>query len=404
MSRFVVVVLIILAGPTLAQRDGIQKGKIKSIDADKSSITLTVDGKDRTFTVTDDTRVFGAEGKRLKERLKTLKVGMEVFFKPKSKNSKTLVGIKPVGQRDTRTPPKVDTSKLKPLDELGSDKYQGHEGGFYPGGKNTRPEAHEKAGLALAKLIVPLDAEGKANDSGKIVLLSVGMSNTSQSSQGFARLLSGEKKLNPKLMFVNGAQGGMTAARIQDPDDEGTGERYWKTVDQRLKAAKVTPAQVQVVWIKQADAGPTTGFPKYAQTLQGELAKIVRVLARRFPNVKLCYLSSRTYGGYARTRLNPEPYAYESGFSVKWLIEQQLKGEASLSFDAKKGFKAPWLSWGPYLWANGTTKRKDGFSYQASDFSRDGTHQSAAGQKKVGGEMFRFFSTDSTAKVWFLKP
>jgi hypothetical protein len=86
----------------------------------------------------------------------------------------------------------------------------------------------------------------------------------------------------------------------------------------------------------------------------------------RFPSART-YLSSRTYGGWAKTRLNPEPYAYESGFSVKWLIEQQLKGEPALNYDPAKGeVKVPWLSWGPYLWARGTDKRSDGFSYETA--------------------------------------
>jgi hypothetical protein len=196
----------------------------------------------------------------------------------------------------------------------------------------------------------------------------------------------------------------MTAAAIQNADDKGSGTRYWTTVDDRLKAAGVSRAQVQAVWIKQADAGPTQGFPAYAQKLQGELVRIVQLLPGRFPNVKLVYLSSRTYGGYAKTPLNPEPYAFESGLSVKWLIEQQLKGEAALNYDAKKGaVKAPWLSWGPYLWANGSTKRADGFSYDQADFANDGTHQSASGQEKVGKLLLEFFKTDTTARPWFLR-
>src|SRR6185436_19532423 len=142
---------------------------------------------------------------------------------------------------------------------------------------------------------------------------------------------------NPRVQFVNGAQGGMTAAAIQDPDDGRRGKQYWDTVDQRLQQAGVSRDQVQVIWIKQADAGPNQGFPKYATTLQEELARIVQLLPGRYPNVKLVYLSSRTYGGYAKTPLNPEPYAYEYGFSVKWLIEQQLKGDAGLNYDPKKG-------------------------------------------------------------------
>src|SRR5262249_25409499 len=188
---------------------------------------------------------------------------------------------------------------------------------------------------------------------------------------------------------------------IQDADDKGSGTRYWTTVDERLKSAGVTRAQVQAVWIKQADAGPSQGFPKYAQTLQEELANIVRLLPGRFPNIKLVYISSRTYGGYARTPPNPEPYGYESGFSVKWLIEQQLKGEPALNADAAKGaVKAPWLSWGPYLWANGTTKRADGFSYEEGDFAQDGTHESPSGQQKVAKLLPDFFKPDSTPRPW----
>ena len=119
----------------------------------------------------------------------------------------------------------------------------------------------------------------------------------------------------------------MTAAAIQNAEDQGSGTRYWTTVDERLRAAGVTRAQVQAAWIKEADAGPTQGFPAYARTLQGELERIVSLMHARFSNLKLVYLSSRTYGGYARTPLNPEPYAYESGFAVKWLIEQQLRGD-----------------------------------------------------------------------------
>jgi hypothetical protein len=292
---------------------------------------------------------------------------------------------------------------LKPLTELGTAKYKGYEGGLYPGGKNARPTPHEKAGLALAKKVVPLDRDGKPAEGGNIVLLTVGMSNTGQASRAFVRLARAEEEKNPKVVIVNGAQGGMTAALIQDPT-RGRGKEYWRTVDERLEDAGLSRAQVQVVWIKEADAGPKEGFPGYAKKLQGELAKIVQLLPKRFPNVKLVYLSSRTYGGYATTPLNPEPYAFESGFSVKWLIEQQLKGDKDLNYDPKKGkVTAPWLSWGPYLWAAGSTRRADGFRYDKEDFSSDGTHPSAAGERKVGKLLLEFFKTDSTTKLWFVK-
>jgi hypothetical protein len=225
------------------------------------------------------------------------------------------------------------------------------------------------------------------------------MSNTSQVSQGFQKLFAADREHNPHVTFVNGSVGGQTAAMTQNPDDGGTGTRYWATVDERLKAAGVTRAQVQAVWIKQADARPTTGFPQYAQTLQAELTRIVQVLAARFPNLKLTYLSSRTYGGNAKTALNPEPYAYESGFSVKWLVEQQIKGDPALNCDPAKGsVKAPWLSWGPYLWANTAGDHP----FAPGDFTAaDGTHLSPKGQEKTGRLLLQFLHADPTAAPWF---
>ena len=376
-----------------------RRAKIKSVDADKMTVTLTIDGKTETFAVTESTRLANVPGESLRDQLrsKELKEGADVLFLSAMRDGKmVLVGMRLGGPQVPPRPPMFDSSKLKPLTELGKDTYHEFTGGLYPDGKNNRPAAHETAGVALAKKVKQTD--------GKIVMLSVGMSNTTQEFSTFKRLADADQDRNPNLVIVDGAQGGMTAARIRNVKDT-SGERFWTTVDQRLKAANVTRDQVQIAWIKEADAGPNQGFPTYAKTLQSELGDIVRLMHTRFPNLKLVYLSSRTYAGYARTALNPEPYAYESGFSVKWLIEQQLRGEETLNFDPARGqVVAPWLSWGPYLWANGTTKRPDGVFYEEKDFGGDGTHPSRAGQEKVAEELLKFFKNDTTAKPWFIRP
>jgi hypothetical protein len=391
-------VLILLACSLLAQ-EGIQRGKLKAVDLDRGAVTIIADGKECEYHISDQTRFFDVKQKGkagLKEA--ALKPGLAVLFKADSKD--VLIGLKIAGPGRPVQPP-VDTSHLVPLPEMGTSKYQGFQGGLYPGGKNRRPPEHEAAGLRLAQAVVPRDRDGRPDPQGKIVLLSIGMSNTAQASEGFARHLAGFPQKNPALVFVNGAQGGMTASAIQDPDDQASGTRYWTTVDERLKRAGVTRAQVQAVWIKEADAGPKEGFPAYAKKLQRELTRVVQVLPPRFPNLKLAYLSSRTYGGYATTPLNPEPYAYESGFSVRWLIEEQLQGSPALNFDPKKGkVMFPWLSWGPYLWANGTKNNKDGLSYEASDFGPDGTHHAASGVDKLGRRLLQFFTSDSTTRPW----
>jgi hypothetical protein len=405
MFRLTALAAFLVSLAVAAQPDGIQKGKVVKIDLEKPSVTITPDGKlEREYWVTDDTRVFGSDARKPADRLAGFRTGKSVMYKAGTKGGKdVLIGLKDAAPAQPPVP-SFDASKLKPLTEMGSEKYQGHAGGLYPEGKNERPAEHEKAGLALAIQVRPLDAAGKPDAAGKVVLLSVGMSNTSQASEAFAALLAKETDRNPNLVFVNGAQGGMTARAIQDPRDGKSGTHYWKVVEERLKKAGVTAAQVQAIWIKEADAGPTEGFPKYAETLRAELEAIVKLFPERFPNIRLVYLSSRTYGGYATTRLNPEPYAFESAFAVRWLIERQLKGEPGLNFDPAKGaVKAPWLSWGPYLWANGMNKRSDGLFYAREDFGPDGTHPSRQGQEKVGRQLLDFFRNDPTSRPWFLK-
>lgn len=263
-----------------------QRATVKKVDLERQLLTLAVGDKEHELAITDRTEIRGVPGATLRERLQALTPDTKVVFRTRREDGReVLIGL--MASRDEpRAPGRrvlEDTSHLKPLTEMGDAKYHGFAGGLYPEGRNVRPEAHEAAGMKLAKRVEPLNAEGQPDPNGRIVLLSIGMSNTSQLSQGFERWLPQAESINPRLLFVNGAQGGMTAAAIQSAD-EGRGLQYWSTVDKRLEAAGVTRAQVQAVWIKQADAGPSSGFPRYAQTLQEELTRIVQLLPDRFPN------------------------------------------------------------------------------------------------------------------------
>lgn len=288
---------------------------------------------------------------------------------------------------------------VKPLTELGTGTYRGFGGGLYSNGANVPPERHLADGLGIAGTIVPLSAAGVPDPAnGRIVLLSVGMSNTTQEFSRFKTMADTFAGKNPRVTVVDGAQGGQTASIIAVPT-----ANFWSVIDQRLQAAGVTAAQVQAVWLKEANAGPTNGFPQYALDLQRDLAAIVRLMAARYPNLRIVYLSSRIYGGYATTMLNPEMYAYESGFSVKWLIEAQIAGDTSLAYDGPNR-RAPWLAWGPYLWANGLHPRADGLVWEATDFAADGTHPGPTGQTKVATLLLNFLQNDPTARPWFLRP
>src|SRR5688572_19167300 len=67
-----------------------------------------------------------------------------------------------------------------PLPQLGAGTYKGFVGGLYPAGSNLEPAAHAAAGLSRAGAVIPRDTAGNPDPAGKVVLLSIGMSNTSQ--------------------------------------------------------------------------------------------------------------------------------------------------------------------------------------------------------------------------------
>ncbi|MGI8890079.1 MAG: hypothetical protein ACR2G0_04765 [Chthoniobacterales bacterium] len=276
-----------------------------------------------------------------------------------------------------------------PLTDLGTEEYLGFPGGLYPEGKNSRPAAHENAGVTLGKSVRPLDREGRPSADGKIVMLSIGMSNASREFSQLIRLAGADLRRNPALMMIDAARDGAAATEIASPFGD-----YWPGVDQQLERGEVTAEQVQIVWLKTALASESRVFPENAKLLQRTLRSIVGMVTRKFRQLKLIYVSSRSYGGYSTTALSPEPIAYESAFAVKWLIEERLTNPAS-------DRSTPWVSWGPYLWADGLRPRSDGLIWERSDFEADGVHNSAQGALKVALMLLEFFQKDATAKPWY---
>src|SRR5712692_311005 len=67
-----------------------------------------------------------------------------------------------------------------PLSDMGASTYLGFGGGLYESGTNSVPADHAAPGAAHAAAVQPLDASGNPSAGGKIVLLSIGMSNTTQ--------------------------------------------------------------------------------------------------------------------------------------------------------------------------------------------------------------------------------
>ncbi len=308
-----------------------------------------------------------------------------------------------------------------PLTDLGAGNYLGFAGGLYPNGANTPPAAHGALGLARAQAVRPLDTAGNAGPGGKIVLLSIGMSNTTQefcsadssvmpcSAWSFMGQAAADAAVNKAtLVIVNGARSGQTAPDWDSPGDSN----YDRVRDTRLAPLGLSEQQVQVAWVKVANAGPNASLPATqadAYALLTSMGGIVRALKQRYPNLQQVFLSSRIYAGYATTTLNPEPYAYESGFAVKWLIQAQIDQVQSggTLVDARAGNLdpngvAPWLAWGAYLWADGLNPRADGLVWERADLEADGTHPAQPGEAKVAAQLLGFFKTSPYSRCWFV--
>lgn len=305
-----------------------------------------------------------------------------------------------------------------PLTDLGSGTYLGFAGGLYPGGANRPPASHHQLGLARSAAIQPLDFNGQPHASGKIVLLSVGMSNTTQefcsidssavpcTSWSFMGQAAADAAVNQgTLALVNGARSGQVATEWDAPNESN----YDRVLGTRLSPLGLSEQQVQAAWVKVTHFTPNISLPSAqadAYTLLTDLGEIARAMKTRYPNLQQIFLSSRIYAGYANIDINPEPYAYETGFAVKWLIEAQIRQALTGVVDARAGdlgpSVAPWLAWGPYLWADGSRARIDGLTWEPEDFESDGTHPARGGETKVAERLLSFFKNSSYTRCWFL--
>jgi Putative Ig domain len=293
---------------------------------------------------------------------------------------------------------------IVPITDLATGTYQGEEGGLYPGGSNVRPPSHDSDGVAIAKAIVPLDANGNYSPTGKYVMLALGESTALDEFTEFLTLARADPAKNSALVLVDGAQGGATPSLLTL-----TNSPYWNTIaNNYLPDQGVTANQVVAIWIEDSNGIDKGSFPGDMTQLQGAYETVMNNVHTFFPHATLAYFSSRIYAGYSNgvATINPEPYAYEAGFATKNAIGDQLAGNANLNYNSALGpVEAPWMSWGPYYWANGMLGRSDGFVWTCQDLQADGTHPSSpSGDLKVAGQLLNFFKTDDTTKPWFLHP
>ena len=297
---------------------------------------------------------------------------------------------------------------------------------------NTPPSDHDTAGIAAAANVVPRDVNGVPDSNGKIVAITMGMSNwtiemcktggsdwtTICDPETFIARATGNAGVNASnLVLVNCATGMQTAYKWADD----TFGNYSECLNSNLAPRGLSEQQVQVaIWLNadstpqiSMSSSPGTAPSDYcvahpavdACAYEGHMGNMLRYARSRYANLSQLFLQSRVYGGYATTPLNPEPYAYEYGFATKWLIQAQIDQSRSSLVDPVAGdlspAVAPWVGWGAYLWAPGDSVRADGLSYNVGDFSTaDYTHPGTGAVKKIAKQMMNSYLASSYTP-WF---
>lgn len=397
---FLLLVLITCAGSVRAQSDSEPVDFIKArqlIERQKSGDTLTVDEKayierakaERRARQGGTTAPDGIDWAKARELLRRQQSGEaltaeeQAYLNKARETRRGGTGNGGISGGNQRKAP----DSLTPLCDMGAqDRYEGEDGGLYGGGMNTAPESLKRSAAVALEQIRPID--------GKIVFISISMSNATMEFSTFKRIADADERKSEEVSIIDCAQGGQAMAEWAIP-----GGRPWQEALQRISRAGAAPEQVQVAWIKLANKMPSGSMADHLTKLESDTTKVLQIAKSIFPNLRIAYLGSRIWAGNATTRTNPEPYAYEGAFAVRHLIHQQMKGATALDQS-----KAPLLLWGPYLWAEGMKGREiDDLKWEPQDFNSDGTHPSQSGREKVAKLLLDFFCTDPLAKGWFAK-
>ncbi len=221
---------------------------------------------------------------------------------------------------------------------------------------------------------------------GRIVIIAISMSNGNLEFGRFIELYADHPEVADAIGLVNCARGGNALERWLEKAS------LWDDCRDRVLDSGFSLDQVKVVWAKNAnqftDHGrtlPDSGADYF--DLVSNISDLSERIGREFPSVEAVFHSSRIYAGYvseARQAARGEPLSYEGGLAVNAAIRRWQAGQLP---------DAPWIGWGPYLWANATTPNATGMFWLPEDF-RDGgldPHPSGAGETKVANALHAFF-------------
>lgn len=231
-------------------------------------------------------------------------------------------------------------------------------------------EDHLSRGIELGSQVQKVD--------GKLVVAFVGMSNWRQEILAFTKLTRAERIRG--IVWYNAGRGNWDLRGMVE-----NAEEYWAWFKTGIAKRNITTNQIQVLFVKNSVRKGTT-IPGY----QSLMTEHINQAAKELPFLKQIFISSAIYSGYAQAGApRNEPQAYFEGIAVNEFMIDNENNE-------------PWVSWGPYLWADGLEPRGDGLIWPCEDFELDGVHPATGAENKVADMLYRFLKNSPTTG-WFAK-
>jgi hypothetical protein len=321
---------------------------------------------------------------------------------------------------------------------------------------NTPPTAYTNVGLTAKNNVFPRNPAGvRDNTNGWIVVIGIGQSNMTLEMCNSAgsncpnngnfiqqvTSLQGSGVVNKRVIVVDCASGSHAPV-----DWQNNTAGYYSDCATRIAnatptgSATLTEKQVQVVLYKDSDPNlgtaqfpylhalttsgcdashfhtpPNPGSDSDACVYEYYVGNTARFIKTRYTNIQQMFVQSRIYAGYSNqldsdVPSSPEPFAYEYGFGTKWLVSAQARqiavpGTIDHVAGDLSSTKSPWIGWGPYYWANGSTERKDHLCWVTGDYTTPGPnnyiHPNDAGIQKVGNMLINYYVTSNFSKSWF---
>ena len=296
----------------------------------------------------------------------------------------------------------IQSKNFPPITDLGSSIYRGFSGGLYNNGSNQLSGSYLNDALTFTTQIKPLDNNGNASNSGKIVMVGVGASNPRTEFAALQRQYDSFSNKNAKLILANTCIGGQGVQKMNNAMDN-----YWVQAQKTFDSMGIDFNQVQIAWVETDNTQDgDTMFPRAPLNLISDLKQLMITMKLKFPNLKLCYFSARAYAGWASGGVGKglsHPRDYYNGWAIKWMIDSAANQNPNYNYKGSQA-QIPMPLYATYNWTNAEQVRQDGFSVNcATDIGNDGLHLSAMGESKIGNLMFNFFKNDASSKSWFNK-